>query len=111
MSLAQIPLVIQFNKRDLPDIRTDAELSELATRGGEPVYAAVATSGLGVGETLMGLLHLTWQTLDQTHHLERRLSIDGANLLRSTAKQIGLSAPLHDVLASRLGRRSPRRAP
>jgi signal recognition particle receptor subunit beta len=110
LSIAQMPLVIQFNKRDLPQVRSDAELSELAMRGAEPVYAAVATSGLGVGETLMGLLHLTWQTLDRTHQLERRLSIDGQRLLTATAHQIGLTAPLHDLLGSRLGREPPRRS-
>ena len=33
MKVGQMPLVIQFNKRDLPDVRSDAELVELARRG------------------------------------------------------------------------------
>ncbi|HJL29691.1 MAG TPA: gliding motility protein, partial [Polyangiaceae bacterium LLY-WYZ-15_(1-7)] len=42
------PLVIQFNKRDLPGIRTDEEIDRLAERGSEPVFKAVAIRGVGV---------------------------------------------------------------
>ena len=35
--MRKIPTVIQFNKRDLPDVRPDAELSDLARKGKEPV--------------------------------------------------------------------------
>src|SRR5262245_53516196 len=67
LDLAKMPLVIQFNKRDLADIRSDAELEELAARGSEPVYLAIATRGVGVVQTFMGLLHLTWDTLERAH--------------------------------------------
>src|SRR5438552_716352 len=41
-----VPIVIQFNKRDLPKgIRTDEELKRLATRGSEPIYPASAIKG------------------------------------------------------------------
>jgi signal recognition particle receptor subunit beta len=33
IELSKMPLVIQFNKRDLPEIRSDEELSRLAMRG------------------------------------------------------------------------------
>src|SRR4051812_18821072 len=36
------PVVIQFNKRDLPDTRTDAELDEARRKGREPVVGAIA---------------------------------------------------------------------
>ena len=45
LELGKMPLVIQFNKRDLPDIRTEEELERLATRGKEPVFSAIATRG------------------------------------------------------------------
>jgi signal recognition particle receptor subunit beta len=103
IKLDKMPLVIQFNKRDLPDIRSEQELSELATRGEEPVYLAVATRGLGVVETLIGLLHLTWQTLDRTHQLSQKLSIDGDTMLGNAARQLGVSTPMREILASRVG--------
>ena len=103
LELGKMPLVIQFNKRDLADIRTEQELADLAARGEEPVYLAVATRGLGVVETLMGLLHLTWQTLDRTHQLSQKLSIDGDMMLGNAARQLGVSTPMRDILASRVG--------
>lgn len=109
LELARMPLVIQFNKRDLPDIRSDEELRDLAARGEEPVYLAIATRGVGVVETLLGLLHLTWGTLDRTHNLSQKLAIDGATLLNSAAQQLGVSTPIGDILAARVGGSRARR--
>jgi hypothetical protein len=103
LELGKMPLVIQFNKRDLPDIRSDEELGELAARGDEPVYLAVATRGVGVVETLIGLIHLTWQMLDRTHHLSQKLSINGDELLGNAAHQLGVDTPIADILARRVG--------
>jgi signal recognition particle receptor subunit beta len=103
LELSKMPLVIQFNKRDLPDIRGEPELAELAARGNEPVYLAIATKGVGVVETLMGLLHLTWGVLDRTHQLAQKLSIDGEMLLGNAAHQLGVRTPIGDVLAKRVG--------
>lgn len=103
LDLARMPLVIQFNKRDLPDIRSDEELARLAARGKEPVYRAIATRGTGTVETFMGLLHLTWETLDQTHQLSKRLSISGEELLNSAVRQLGVTSSVSDLLARRMG--------
>src|SRR5204863_8272406 len=83
LELGKMPLVIQFNKRDLPNIRSDEELARLAARGKEPVFKAIATQGVGVVETFVGLLFLTYRTLDKTHDLSRRLSIHGEELVRT----------------------------
>ena len=103
LDLSRMPLVIQFNKRDLPAIRSDEELARLASRGKEPVYKAIATRGVGTVETFVGLLHLTWEMLDQTHQLSKRLSIAGDELLDSAARQLGATAPVSDLLARRMG--------
>jgi mutual gliding-motility protein MglA len=103
LELGKMPLVIQFNKRDLSDIRTEAELGQLASRGKEPVYLAIATKGAGVVETFMGLLHLTWDTLDKTHQLAKKLAIDGDTLLSSAARQLGVTTPIAELLARRVG--------
>lgn len=103
LDLARMPLVIQFNKRDLPTIRTDEELARLASKGKEPVYKAIATRGVGTVETFMGLLHLTWETLDQTHQLSKRLAINGEDLLNSAARQLGATSSVPDLLARRMG--------
>jgi hypothetical protein len=98
-----MPLVIQFNKRDLPDIRSDAELQEMARRGREPVYRAIAKDGEGVLETFMGLLQLSWLTLDRVHSLGQKLKVDGDALLAAAAAQLGAKESVAELLERRLG--------
>jgi signal recognition particle receptor subunit beta len=98
LELSKMPLVIQFNKRDLPEVRTEAELAELARRGKEPVYLATATRGDGVVETFLGLLDLTLRTLERTHQLSTRLGMDRAGLLASAAQQLGATEPVTALL-------------
>lgn len=78
----QVPLVIQFNKRDLPDIRSDEEIDTLQKRGKEPVFKAVALRGVGVLETLLGLLQLSWEQLEETHELSGKFSFDSREVLQ-----------------------------
>jgi len=108
LELSKMPFVIQFNKRDLPDIRSEAELAELAARGKEPVYLAIATDGVGVVETFMGLLHLTWETLDQTHQLGKKFAIDSEMLLSNAARQLGVTTPISELLTRRVGGVTPK---
>jgi len=103
MKVGQMPLVIQFNKRDLPNIRTDAELAELARRGKEPVFPAVATSGKGVLETFMGLLHITYSSLDTQHKLKEKFGLGSGPLLADVASKLGAKVPAEQLLRSCLG--------
>lgn len=83
-----IPRVIQFNKRDLPDVRSDAELEEVRRRGTEPVYRAVAIRGEGVVETLHALLVETLADLNRRYEFERKFRISGDSMLATLfAKQ------------------------
>ena len=50
--LAGIPLVIQYNKRDLPNAAPVEEMRRLLNPGGAPDFEAAAASGEGVFETL-----------------------------------------------------------
>lgn len=70
-----IALVIQFNKRDLPGIRSDAEVKKLASRGKEPVFTAVAIEGKGVPETFKGLADLTWRRLEGKFNFAERFGV------------------------------------
>jgi mutual gliding-motility protein MglA len=51
----QIPLVIQYNKRDLPDILSIADLEKALNPGGLPYFEAVAVTGDGVFKTLKAI--------------------------------------------------------
>jgi hypothetical protein len=84
-----VPLVIQFNKRDLPNIRTDAEIDDLARRGKEPVFKACAVSGVGVLESFFGLLDRTWKHLDEEHDLKDKLGLKPEAFLAMAAASLG----------------------
>jgi hypothetical protein len=84
-SMSEVPLVIQFNKRDLPSVRPDAEIDDLARRGKEPVFKACALQGKGVLESFFGLLTLSWKRLDAEHDLAKKLGISTQAFL-DTAK-------------------------
>ena len=80
-----------------------AELARLAAKGKEPVFKAVATQGTGVVETFVGLLFLTYRLLDRTHDLSRRLGIDGEELVRTAALQLGVQTPIEELLGQKMG--------
>jgi signal recognition particle receptor subunit beta len=103
LKIGQMPLVIQFNKRDLPNIRSDTELVELARRGKEPVFPAAALSGQGVLETFIGLLNRTYAGLDAQHNLQQKFGIIDKVLLEDVAKKLGAKVPVAQLLRSALG--------
>ncbi|HVR72129.1 MAG TPA: hypothetical protein VMT87_14895 [Vicinamibacteria bacterium] len=49
----KIPLVLQYNKQDLPDLLPVAELNTVLNPWGRPTFAAVASAGDGVMETFL----------------------------------------------------------
>ncbi len=87
----EIPIVIQFNKRDLPNIKSDAEIDMIAKKGNEPVFKAVAIKGFGVIETLFGLLSLTHKYLCERHNFETKFKISQTEFLENIYKHIDLS--------------------
>lgn len=105
LSLKSMPVVIQFNKRDLPpdSIRSDQELEELARRGREPVYLAIATRGAGVVETFLGLLQSTWTSLNEQHQFDRKFGFESDAFVQLVANKLGANVPAGRLIATRLG--------
>lgn len=103
ISMRDMPLVIQFNKRDLPNVRPDAEVEALAKRGREPVFKASALKGDGVLATFFGLLHLTWSKLEAEHQLSRSIGIDPGDFLPVAARKLGVKGDVNTFLSSCLG--------
>lgn len=62
-NLANIPYVLQLNKRDLPNISSIDEMVRLLRQKDEPVFEAVASKGIGVFDTLKTCAKLTLQEL------------------------------------------------
>jgi len=57
-NLDTLPYVIQYNKRDMPNISPVDELRHLLNTGSVPEFNAVATTGEGVFETLKSVAKL-----------------------------------------------------
>jgi signal recognition particle receptor subunit beta len=98
----RVPTVIQFNKRDLPNIRTDAELAEFERQGKEPVFKAVALRGEGVIETLQGILQALWRMLEAEHGFSRRFQVSQREFLSGVLH--GLRLPRGNELPSEVER-------
>jgi signal recognition particle receptor subunit beta len=58
-----LPLCLQYNKRDLPDAVPVEELERTLNYRGLRAYAAVATAGTGVFETLRGITELVLERI------------------------------------------------
>ncbi len=56
--LDRIPYVVQYNKRDLPNVATVEELRRFLNARNVPEYQAVAPTGVGVFETLKAVAKL-----------------------------------------------------
>lgn len=94
---AAMPLVIQFNKRDVPDVRTDAEIDALAAKGKEPVFKAIALRGHGVLETLTGLFEITWARIEREHQISEKFGVRDADLLAEVRAKLGIGAAGREV--------------
>ena len=57
-NLDTLPYVVQYNKRDMPNISSVGELSGLLNLQRVPEFSAVATTGEGVFETLKSVAKL-----------------------------------------------------
>lgn len=76
-----LPFVIQFNKRDLQNVRSDAELHAFAARRSTPIFRSVATRGEGVRETLEGLLRQVLADLEARHGVNTHLKMSTEDFL------------------------------
>lgn len=71
LDIEKLPLVVQFNKRDLIDIFPEEEVRRTWQATGIPIFMASALNGWGVFETFISLADLTYQSIDQRYQLEK----------------------------------------
>jgi mutual gliding-motility protein MglA len=88
---AQVPVVIQFNKRDLPDTKTEQEIEDSKKKGKEAVIGAVAIRGEGVLETLHAVLQQAWRALDQRAALHKNIGLSEKEFLTQVFANIDTS--------------------
>ena len=78
----KLPLVIQFNKRDLKDIITEEEVLNLWKPTGLPVTFSSAVYGRGVKETFEIALKKTYLSLNGIWHLNEKYSLTQKDFLQ-----------------------------
>ncbi len=76
-----LPLVVQFNKRDLPDVISEAEVRERWQDTRWPLYFSSALSDQGVQETFAALLRAVYRDLDRQFELAAVHGINEAHLV------------------------------
>ena len=76
----QIPMVVQFNKRDLDDVKTLAEIKE--SWKDIPAFPAIANRGEGVIETFRELLRRLYATLEERHHFGEKFGVSQEDFLK-----------------------------
>lgn len=72
MDPSTTPIVLQYNKRDLPNAMTLEQLNESLNRFNAPFYEAIATTGVGVQETLRHITKLVLLSLNERFGSDRR---------------------------------------
>jgi signal recognition particle receptor subunit beta len=92
LGLAHAPVVVQYNKRDLPDAVPLAAVD----RFGDPdrvIHEASAKAGVGVVDTFFDLVGRAWETLDVDRRLSDRFGIDAATFRSALAEHVGVVEP------------------
>lgn len=88
LDIADIPLVLQWNKRDLPGAMPVEEMQKILNRNNWPAFEAIAVKGNGVFQTLKGIAQQVIRKLNR----EQGYSDDGQTR-RADAQPLSLTAP------------------
>jgi signal recognition particle receptor subunit beta len=86
LSFDDVAVVIQFNKRDLPGIRSDADIERISAKGKEPIFSAIAIEGIGVAETFIGLARSAWKKLEINYQLDERFGVKEDEFMTSVCQ-------------------------
>jgi signal recognition particle receptor subunit beta len=107
-SLANVPHIVQHNKRDLSDVLAIEELDEMINQHSAPSFGTVATRGDGVYQSLDAITKLVVANFESTipegeRHLSAQLSaIEGGlhEALRNADTTDGFASEAPSVIAS-----------
>jgi len=81
LDFEDLPLVIQFNKRDLKNIISEDQVLNRWRPTGLPITFSSALYGYGVKETFELILRKTYQSLDSTYRLDKECMISEEKFL------------------------------
>lgn len=83
LDIEKVPLVVQFNKRDLNNIVAEADIKKTWGPTGVPVFMASAVEGGGIVETFEKLAGLTYSSIDKRYHLSEKHGLDENTFVRT----------------------------
>jgi len=86
LDITQMPTVVQFNKRDLEDIKPLDEIRKAWEGTGVPTVPASAAKGEGVIETLAALLQRLFRHLDQRHAFGQKFGMSEDQFMRDVMR-------------------------
>lgn len=95
---AKIPIVVQLNKRDLPDARRPDEVNDLRWTVAPPIVTASAFRGEGVVETFHALLSLCFKSMDERINF-KKWGLSEEEFLERILSQIDLTGTALPVAA------------
>lgn len=87
LDLEQLPLVVQFNKRDLEDIIPEADVRAVWGPTGIPVHFASALRGDGVLDTFTALAGQVYDRLNERHDLAAHHGLSKAAFLDQLSRR------------------------
>lgn len=88
LRLEHVPVVVQYNKRDLSD-RVEMAGADRFGDPDRPLLEAQAVSGIGVVDTFFALLERTWDIVDADVRLAERFGIERDAFLAGMRAHIG----------------------
>lgn len=88
LSFDTLPVVLQYNKRDLPEVYSIEELEQELNPGSFPHVEAVARSGEGVFPTLKKLAGMVLKSLNQQHSSVKSKSTTEVSSIAQTAETV-----------------------
>ena len=80
------PLIIQYNKRDLPDIITEEDIYRTWGPTGIQIFMASALHGEGVMESFTALLEQTYDRVDKRYGLLKNHDLDRSSFVKNLTK-------------------------
>jgi signal recognition particle receptor subunit beta len=76
IKIDEIPMVMQFNKRDLPNLSSVEEMNTRINRHNAPFYESVAMTGIGVEDTLKAITKLVLSKLSTKYSVQSAATHD-----------------------------------
>jgi signal recognition particle receptor subunit beta len=104
----KVPLVLQYNKRDLPDLQPESEMGRALNPWGRRFFGAVASEGQGVMETFVAIVQEMLSAIAVKYNLKEK-GLDPSSVPEVVAgafanllKDVALSPPPEEAPPARV---------